>query len=68
MEDTSQQYYIPKILIKLANVNTAYIFVAGFLILLISESWNILDILYLGAVTYSYIRIKIHRWKLKKFA
>lgn len=66
MDDTPQQFYMPAILIKLANINTAYLCVATFLILLISQSWNILDILYLGVVTYYYIKIKIHRWKLKK--
>lgn len=65
MEDTPQQY-IPQFLIKLANINTFYLVVAGFLVLLISQKWNILDILYLGVVTYCYLRIKIHRWKLKK--
>ncbi len=66
MDDTPQQYYIPEFLMKLANIDTVFIVIAGFLILLISQSFNILDILYLGVVTYSYIRIKIHRWKLKK--
>ncbi len=65
MEDTPQQY-IPEILLKMANIDTAYLLVAGFLILSISQSGNIIDILYLGVVTYSYVRIKIHRWKLKK--
>ncbi len=66
MDDTPQQYYVPEFLVKLVNIDTAFILVAGFLILLISQSWNILDILYLGVVSYSYIRIKIHRWKIKK--
>jgi len=65
MEDTPQQY-VPDFLLKFANVDTAYFIFAGFLVLLIVDKWNILDILYFGVVTICYIRIKIHRWKLKR--
>lgn len=66
MDDTPQQYYVPAFLLKFANIDTAYLVLGGFLVLLIFQSWNILDILYFGVVTITYIRIKIHRWKLKK--
>lgn len=65
MEDTPQQY-IPEVLLKFANIDTVYFVFASFLVLLILDKWNILDILYFGVVTLSYIRIKIHRWKLKR--
>ena len=46
---------------KLINLNTVYLSAVVILTLLIISERNILDILYLGVVTFYYIRIKLHR-------
>ncbi len=65
MEEFSQ-IYVPKIFVKLANIDTAYCLMAIALLILIVQVGNIIDIFYFGVVTYYYVKIKIHRWKLKK--
>lgn len=65
MDDTPQTL-VPKVFVKLANIDTAYLFMVVILMILIVQVKNIMDVLYLGVVTYYYIKIKIHRWKLKK--
>lgn len=48
---------------KLFNLDTVYLSVVFILLVLIHSERNILDILYLGVVTFYYIRIKLHRKK-----
>jgi hypothetical protein len=44
---------------KLFNLDTAYLLVVFILLLLIYDEHNILDMLYLGLMTFYYIRIKV---------
>ena len=60
------QLYVPKIVSKLLNLDTIYFIVAIVLFMLIFLERNIIDIIYLGIITYYYIRIKIHRRRLGK--
>ncbi len=63
--DTSQ-LCIPKVVIRFFNINTLYILAASTLLLLIYLGQNIMDVLYLGLVTYYYVRVKRHRQKTGK--
>ncbi len=47
----------------LSSLDTVYLFMVLFLLVLIIIGHNIFDILYLGVVTFYYIRIKLHRRK-----
>ena len=60
------QLYIPKIVTKLLNIDLLYVLVSITLIVLIYHGHNILDIFYFLIITYYYIRVKVHRKKLKK--
>ena len=51
---------------KLFNLDKAYLLVVFILLLLIYDEHNILDMLYLGLMTFYYIRIKVHRFRRKK--
>lgn len=48
---------------KFVNLDTIYFFSCIFLLLLISNDQNILDIVYLLVVTFYYIKIKVYRKK-----
>ena len=53
---------------KFFCLDVFYCVMSLYLILLIIEQKNILDILYLGVLTYYYIRIKLNRRNNKKFS